>query len=329
VGDLRHSGRRLAAIALALVLGALGGSGRAEDRRSPLAFAERHLGASTSGRTKVALTFDDLPVHGPLPPGTTRLDVARAILAALAAVKAPSTYGFINAKNADTPEAKEFLALWRAAGHPLANHTFAHMDLDQNTVAAFGEDVAANEPILRELMGGADWHWFRYPYLREGNSPERRRGVRALLAERGYRVAQVTLDFWDWAYNGPYVRCAERNDAKGVEWLKESWLGEADAWIRKGREDARQLYGRDVSHVMLLHVGSLHVLMLPRLLELLDQRGFELVTLDEAQKDPIYAEDPGLTFEGGRSFLEQVLEARKLESSSPLEHPAELATICK
>ena len=130
----------------------------------------------------------------------------------------------------------------------------------------------------------------------------------------------MTLDFWDWAYNTPYVRCAERDDAKSVEWLKESWLREADAWIRKGREDARQLYGRDVSHVMLLHVGSLQVPMLPRLLELLDARGFELVTLEEAQKDPIYAEDPGLVFEGGRGFLEQVFEARKLESSSPLEH---------
>jgi peptidoglycan/xylan/chitin deacetylase (PgdA/CDA1 family) len=278
----------------------------------------------------VALTFDDLPVHGPLPPGTERPDVARAILAALAAAKAPPTYGFINSKNADTPEAKEFLALWRAAGQPLANHTFSHMDLDTSTVDAFGGDVAANEPVLRELMGSADWRWFRYPYLREGNSMERRRGVRALLAERGYRVAQVTLDFWDWAYNTPYVRCAEKHDAKGVEWLKESWLREADAWIDKGQRDARQLFGRDVSHVMLLHVGSLQVPMLKHLLELLQKQGFEIVTLEEAQKDPIYAEDPGLPFEGGRSFLEQVFESRGLSSSSPLEHPsAELAAICR
>src|SRR4030095_15662598 len=319
----RHSPRRLAALGLALLVGPCGGSVRGGARAE-------FRGGATSGTGKVSLTFDDLPVHGPLPPGTERVDVARAILGALRAAKAPPTYGFINAKNADTPEAKEFLALWRAAGHPLANHTFSHMDLDASTVAAFGEDAAANEPVLRELMGSADWHWFRYPYLRAGKTLARRRGVRALLAERGYRVAQVTLAFWDWAYNTPYVRCAEKNDAKGVEWLKESWLREADAWIRKGQQDARQLYGRDVSHVMLLHVGSLQVPMLPRLLELLDERGFELVTLEEAQKDPIYAEDPGLPFEGGRSFLQQVFESRGLVSSSPLEPPAaELAAICR
>ena len=279
--------------------------------------------------TKVALTFDDLPVHGPLPPGVSRIEVARSILAALKAANAPATYGFINANEADSDENREFLALWRAAGHPLANHSFSHMDLDTSTVAAYRDDVAANEPVLRELMGSGDWRWFRYPFLREGNTLERRRGAQAFLKEGGYRVAQVTLDFWDWAYNRPYVRCAEKNDTKGVEWLKESYLSEADAWITKGQRDARQLYGRDVKHVMLLHVGSLQILMLPRLLELLEKRGFELVTLEEAQSDPVYAEDPGLPFEGGRAFLQQVFESRKLESSSPLERPAEkLRSIC-
>jgi peptidoglycan/xylan/chitin deacetylase (PgdA/CDA1 family) len=299
-----------------------------------LAFAARYFERATPpaapARAKVALTFDDLPVHGPLPPGTSRLDVARSILAALRAAKAPPTYGFINAKTADTEETREFLALWRAAGHPLANHSFSHMDLDASTVADFGEDVARNEPVLRDLMGGGDWRWFRYPYLREGNTDERRRGVRDFLRERGYRVAQVTLDFWDWAYNAPYARCEEKGDAKGIEWLKESYLSEADAWISKGQRDAKQLYGRDVKHVMLLHVGALQVVMLPRLLDLLERRGFELVELEEAQEDPVYAEDPGLPFEGGRSFLQQVFEARKLDSSSPLERPADrLAAACR
>ncbi len=297
-----------------------------------LAFAGRYFEGSPpagAARAKVALTFDDLPVHGPLPPGVSRLDVARSILDALRAAKAPPTYGFINAKTADTPETREFLALWRTAGHPLANHSFSHMDLDTNTVDAYGDDVALNEPVLQELMGGGDWHWFRYPFLREGNTRGRRDGARALLKERGYRVAQVTLDFWDWAYNSPYARCAEKGDTKGVEWLKESYLSEADAWTEKGQRDATQLYGRDVKHVMLLHVGALQVAMLPRLLDLLDKRGFDLVTLDEAQSDPIYAEDPGLPFEGGRSFLQQVFEARRLPSATPRDRPVEkLAAIC-
>src|SRR6185369_13497010 len=138
--------------------------------------------AAPAARTKVALTFDDLPVHGPLPPGTTRADVARSIVATLKAAKAPATYGFINAKGIrDAPETAEFLDIWRAAGHPLGNHTFSHMDLHTNSVEAFEQDALANEPTLKATMGSGDWHWFRYPYLREGETIEKRHAIAAFL----------------------------------------------------------------------------------------------------------------------------------------------------
>src|SRR5215467_1898797 len=102
----------------------------------------------------VALTFDDLPAHGPLPPGMTRVDVAESIIAALKSVKAPEVYGFINAvKLEQVPGDRAVLEEWRAAGFMLGNHTYSHMSLTDNTVEAFEKDIAANEPVLRELMG--------------------------------------------------------------------------------------------------------------------------------------------------------------------------------
>ena len=38
---------------------------------------------------EVAITVDDLPSHGPLPPGTTRVDVTREMLAAFKAANVP------------------------------------------------------------------------------------------------------------------------------------------------------------------------------------------------------------------------------------------------
>ena len=104
---------------------------------------------------------------------------------------------------------------------------------------------------------------------------------------------------------------------------------EARASLSKGQEMATQAYGRDIKHVMLLHVGAFQIVMLPRLLELLDQRGFELVTLEEAQSDPAYADDPGLPFAGGSSFLQQVITARSLPPMS-FDRPTEkLAALCR
>jgi hypothetical protein len=44
---------------------------------------------------EIAITIDDLPLHGPLPPGETALDVAQRTLAALQAAHVEA-YGFVN-----------------------------------------------------------------------------------------------------------------------------------------------------------------------------------------------------------------------------------------
>ena len=46
---------------------------------------------------EVAITIDDLPVHGDLPSGVTRLDVAKQIIATLNKHSIKNVYGFINA----------------------------------------------------------------------------------------------------------------------------------------------------------------------------------------------------------------------------------------
>src|SRR5258708_23016606 len=45
---------------------------------------------------QMAVTFDDLPVHGAMPPGMTRLEIAQSILKTLKREKLPPVYGFIN-----------------------------------------------------------------------------------------------------------------------------------------------------------------------------------------------------------------------------------------
>jgi peptidoglycan/xylan/chitin deacetylase (PgdA/CDA1 family) len=288
--------------------------------------------AGPTARTKVALTFDDLPVHGPLPPGTSRSDVARSIVATLKAAKAPPTYGFINAKGIqDAPETAEFLDIWRAAGHLLGNHTFSHMDLHKSSVEAFEQDTLANEKTLQASMGSSDWHWFRYPYLREGDTTSKRHAVAAFLKDHGYRAAEVTLSFDDYAYNDPYARCLAAKDSAGTSWLKESYSSRAAAELSRGREEARRLYGHDIGHVMLLHVGAFQMVMLPRLMELLDQHGFDLVTLPEAQADPAYAEaDADVPTPGGATLLQRTRMARGLAAdSAPDDTLARLAALCR
>jgi peptidoglycan/xylan/chitin deacetylase (PgdA/CDA1 family) len=292
-----------------------------------LSFAQQQ---TDERRQRVALTFDDLPDHGPLPPRLTRVDVAKSIIGALKSHHAPPVYGFINGKQLEAhPADIEVLRLWREAGFPLGNHTFSHMDLEANSVDDFERDVAANEPTLRSLMSSRDWHWFRYPYLREGNTSDKYRVVRAMLARRGYRVAEVTLSFDDYAYNDPYARCVARDDREGIAWLEKSYETRAAESLVRGRDAARTLAGHDIGHVMLLHIGAFETVMLPRLLDILQQDGFELTTLEDAQKDAVYGTLPDTAGNWSGTLLDQLAAARRLPPAPATDVFTRLDALCR
>lgn len=284
---------------------------------------------SALGQT-VALTFDDLPVHGELPPGMNRSDVARSILATLRAHGIPPTYGFVNAKGLDGgPDRADALRLWRAAGHPLGNHTYSHMDLHANTVKAFEGDVIANEAPLRLQMGDEDWRWLRFPFLHEGETLEKRQAVAAFLAGRGYRVAEVSLNFDDWAFSDPYARCLARDDTAAVTWIKEHYLRRAAESLSRDLRNTTRTFGRDIRHVMLLHVGAIQTVMLPRLLDLLEARGFGFVTLQEAQSDAAYAVEIRPLPAGG-TWLDHVMATRGITAPPTADDTlARLEAMCR
>src|SRR5580700_9574220 len=161
---------------------------------------------------KVAITMDDLPRNGALPPGVTQEETTKRVLAILKERHVPPVYGFINAQKLEGSEdGAEALKLW-AAAELVGNHTYAHMDLEQNTALAFEREIEEDEPALELLKGDAkdNWHWFRYPYLHEGDTVEKRRAVRAYLKAHGYRIAQVTLDWEDTCGTRPMHNARRR-----------------------------------------------------------------------------------------------------------------------
>ena len=241
---------------------------------------------------QIALTFDDLPSHSALPKGETRLGVASRIIAALDEADAPPSYGFINGGSvvAD-PEAQRVLALWRAAGHPLGNHTWTHLRLNDEDREPFKVEVQLNEPLLAALMGEQHRRWFRYPYLYEGGTVATRSDVRGFLSGRGYRVASVTLNFDDYAWNEPYARCADKGDAEAIERLEVSYLASARASLIQARARSQAAVGRDIPYVLLMHLGAFDARMLPRLLDQYRRDGAMFVSLEQAQADPFYAGD--------------------------------------
>ena len=163
--------------------------------------------AGAAQAQEIAFTWDDLPSHSALPEGTTRVEIGDKIIAAWKAAKLPPVYGFVNGvRTQEEPESSAMLDHWRAAGLPLGNHAWSHMNFATHTTAEFEQDVLKGEGVVADRMKGQDWHWFRYPNLSEGDTPEKKAAVRKLLADRGYRIAGVTMSFGDYMWNAPYAR---------------------------------------------------------------------------------------------------------------------------
>ena len=262
---------------------------------------------------EVAITFDDLPAHSLLPPGETRLDVAQKIISALKAAGAPPIYGFVNGvRLQQEPASAPVLDAWRAAGFPLGNHTWSHANLNALSVEVYEAEIARNEALLKDKMGESDWRWFRYPFLAEGDRPEKRTAIRAFLADRGYRVAAVTMSFSDYAYNEPYARCRAKGDEATIARMEAAWLDGGVRALDADRTLSTALYGREIPYVLLMHIGAFDARMLPRLLELYRERGVRLVTLPEAERDPFYRTATDLRGPADPNNLEAATAARGL-----------------
>ena len=279
---------------------------------------------------QMAITFDDLPVHGAMPSGMTRLEITQSILATLRREKLPPVYGFINAKKVqDDPSTLAALQAWRAAGQPLGNHTWAHLDLDKETPDEFASEVSRNEPLLKTLMGKGDWHWLRYPFLREGDTLEKRRAVRAWLFAHGYKIAQVNMDFEDYLWNEPYARCMDKHDEASIQKLHDSYLAVAEQYYGVFRQSSQMVYGRDVKYVLLMHVGAFDARMLPELLALYRGKGVSFISLQDAMSDPSYRDDPDIGDATGGAFLELMLEKKNLKFPGTSKPYKELAAMCR
>ena len=280
---------------------------------------------------KLAITIDDLPQNGPLPPGVTRVDITRDTLAVLKKRQVPAVYGFINAKKLEgSVDGAEALKVW-AAAEPFGNHTYTHIDLEANTAEAFEREVEQNEPTLELLAKpGSDWHWLRYPYLHEGDTVEKRRAVREYLTKRGYKIAQVTLDWEDYMWNNAYARCAAKNDTKSIEWLRTSYLSTASEFLDLGRAQAKLIYGHEINYVLLMHLGAYSSTIMPDALDLVNKKGFKLVTLEEAQSDPVYQGDPDIGLHDAGTMLDQMMQLKQIPYPEHVEKPyKELQSVCQ
>lgn len=236
----------------------------------------------------VALTFDDGPKLGPTPL-LSAAERNAALLKQLALAKVRATLFVTLANGADRPEGLALLKAWGHAGHTLGNHTVTHPDLNSAAVslARYEQEILACDEAIHELPGYRGW--FRFTFLREGNTPEKRDGMRAFLASKGWRNASVSLDTSDWRLDRKLVEVLSKNPTADLAPIREAYVGHVKQRARAYRELSRRLLDRDIRQVLLMHHNLLNALFLADVLSMLKAEGWNFIETAAAYQDEVYS----------------------------------------
>lgn len=255
------------------------------------------VASAAASRPELAITMDD-----PKPDnmaGMTGDEINRRILDALQRARLKAAL-FCTGMRIDNPAGPPLLRAWDAAGHLICNHTYSHRFYGSVTYENFAEDFLKNEPLIRGYRHFT--RLFRYPFLKEGDTAEKRDRFRALLREHGYRVGHVTVDASDW-YVDQRMRARLDKDAKAdTRPYRDYYLDHIRDRARYYRQLARDVVGRDIRHTLLIHHSPLNALFLGDLLAALRADGWTLIDAADAFRDPVFRRQPK-TLPAGESLV--------------------------
>lgn len=255
-------------------------------------------------------------------------DTTTKLLRMLIAERVPAI-GFVNEVKLFTGDAEEearrtaLLEAWLDAGFDLGNHTYSHVEIDRVPFETYKADLIRGEIVTSRLLAarGRRLRYFRHPQLRTGPTPEYKASLDSLLAERGYRVAPVTIDHNDFVFAGVYARTRTRGDHATAERVVQAYVPYLERVVTHFENLSRQFLGYEVPQVLILHANELNADYGHEVITMLRQRGYRFITLDAALEDPAY-KLPAATAPRGLSWLHRWMLAKGLPLQPEPSEPA-------
>src|SRR5579862_4063406 len=237
-------------------------------------------------RPEIAFTFDDPKTQDGA--NLRWQDVNDRIMGALAKHKIKSVL-FVCGIRVDSDAGLELIATWDRQGHLIGNHSYSHFNFDEVTISDFEADALKNEPLIVSYRHFT--RLFRYPYFKEGDTAEKRDGMRSFLQEHGYRIGRATIDASDWAIDTRMAKKASTAHAD-LTGYRDFYL--EHIWQRAQYYDslASRLMLTPVRHTVLLHHNALNVLFLGDLIAMFLNKGWTIVDAEYAYQDAIYDRQP-------------------------------------
>ena len=110
----------------------------------------------------------------------------------------------------------------------------------------------------------------------------------SFLRGRGYKIAPFTIENSDYIFSQIYSDARRGKDSELMERLRKAYLEYNDAQFEFFERLSSEMFGREISQVLLIHANDINADCLDELLKRLEGRGYRFVTLDQALEDKAY-----------------------------------------
>jgi len=228
---------------------------------------------------------------------------------------------FVCGSRVQSAAGKALLKSWDKRDHSIANHSYSHENYNSTSIGCeyFRNDVLKNDSVISSYANYTKL--FRYPFLKEGNTMEKRDSMRAFLASRKYNIGYVSIDASDWYINQVMSDSLAVHPNTDLTPFKEFYIGHILERAAFYDSLATMLTGRKIKHVLLLHHNLLNALFLSDLMRAFQRSGWETTGTNDAYRDSIYSVRPDIV-PAGESILWAIAKATgKYESI--LRYPGE------
>lgn len=216
-------------------------------------------------------------------------------------------------------EGKQLIANWGHRGHLIGNHSAYHQNLNKPEIATqeYIDSIKTNEAIFKDLPNYT--YLYRYPFLKEGNTLEKRDQVQSWLKENHYKHGAVSIDASDWFYNLKYLEYVKHKDDSKIVLLKKAYIEHLLDRAQYYDSLAVKVIGRSPDHILLLHTNAINAAFLSDLIQEFKSHGWTFISAQNAFKDPLY-NTFSKNIPAGESIIWSIAKTQNIEN---LRYPAE------
>lgn len=284
--------------------------------RHMLLYMTFFLSCGTALAAEFAITLDDPRVSDTPVFAAGILD--QKIRSQLKAAKLQAAL-FVCGQRIDSDAGNTLLSQWDADGHLIANHSYSHLYYHSKKITSkrYIDDIRQGHEIIKGYKNFTPL--YRYPYLKEGNTAQKRDLVRQWLSKQGYGYGYVTIDASDWYISNRLDAKRKKGEAVDMAAYKAFYL--RHLWDRANYYDqlANKVIKRSPKHTLLLHHNTINALFLTDVIEYFQSKGWQKIHAKEAFTDSVYKAEPQ-HLPAGESIIWSLA---KEKGDKSLRYPAE------